>query len=107
MTSVDRDDYPPHLQWATDPTGRRYWITAAPSFGFNPLAALLQGLIGSRSPAKSEVHGVVKVVRVEGDQQTEVFFDMDFATFDDACARAKALADEIEQGTFQERSPDS
>jgi hypothetical protein len=104
VSDSEPDEYPPHLQWATDPVGRRYWVTGGPAFGFNPLVAAIKGLFRSRRPAKIEVEGVVTVTRVEGEQETEVFVMM-CDTLDEARAKAKTLAKEIEAGTFQEQPP--
>jgi hypothetical protein len=102
VPDINAEDYPPHLQWATDPSGRRYWVTGGPTFGFNPLIAAIKGLLGSKAPAKTEVQGRVTVTRVEGEQRTEVF-EMDCNTLEEAHAKAKSLAEQIQAGTFQEQ----
>jgi hypothetical protein len=94
--------FPPrHLQWATDPSGRRYWVTGGPTFGFNPLVSLIKGLLGSKAHAKAEVRGHVTVTLVEGDQRTEVF-ETDCNTWEEARAQGKSLAEQIQAGTFKE-----
>ena len=97
------EDHPPHLQWATDPAGRRYWIQGGPTFGGNLLTDALRAIF-SRKPAPTEVGGVVIVTRVEGDERTKVFV-LHCSTLDEARAKAISLAGEIEAGTFQEQPP--
>ncbi len=100
---VNPEDYPPHLQWATDPAGRRYWIQGVPSFGFNPLVSVVKSLFSrTKAPATIEVGGVVMVTRVEGEQRTDVF-ELHCSTLDEARAKAVSLAGEIEAGTFKEQ----
>lgn len=101
MSDFNPEDYPPHLQWATDPTGRRYWIQGGPSFGGNPLAGALRSLLGQK-PAPPEVRGVVMVTRIEGGERTEVF-EAHYDTLDEARVKAVSLAEQIEAGTFKEQ----
>ena len=70
----DFDPEAPHLQWATDPAGRRYWIQGGPSYTSNPLTGLIKAVFSRKQrPPHIEVEGVVMVTRVEGEQRTEVF----------------------------------
>jgi hypothetical protein len=99
VTDVKPEDYPPHLQWATDTAGRRYWIQGGPVIGRSGWRAYF-----SQKPAPPEIRGVVMVTRVEGDERTEVFVEH-YITLDEARAKAVDLAAEVEVGTFQEKSP--
>jgi hypothetical protein len=100
----DLDREAPHLQWATDPAGRRYWIQGGPSYGGNPLTGLIKAFFSrERRPPHIEVGGVVMVTRVEGEQRIEVF-EWHCSTLEEARAKAISLAGEIEAGTFQEQT---
>jgi hypothetical protein len=89
---------PPHLQWATDPAGGRYWIQGVPAFGRSGWTLVF----GKSGPP--EIMGMITVERVEGDQRTGVFMQHCY-TLEEARALAVALADQIEAGTFQEQPP--
>ena len=69
------------MQWATDPTGRRFWIQEGPVIGRSGWRASF-----SQKPAPPEIRGVVTVTRVEGDERTEVF-EAHCDTLDEARAK--------------------
>ena len=98
MSGFKPEDNPPHLQWATDPAGRRYWIQGVPAFGQSGWRTLF-----SRSPVPPQVSGMVTVERVEGDDRTEVF-SLHCDSLDVARAKAISLAAQIEAGTFEEQT---
>lgn len=99
----DPEGHTPHLQWATDPSGRRYWIQGAPAFGSNPLTDAIRAAFSKR-PTAPEVRGMVTVERVTGDERTDVFM-LRCNTLDEARAKAISLAGEIETGNFEEQPP--
>jgi hypothetical protein len=99
VSDLNPEDYPPHLQWATDPAGRRYWIQGVPAFGHVGRALF------SRYPGPPEVTGVVVVARVEGEKRTDVYH-FHCSTLAEARAKAIAVAREIEAGTFVEHALD-
>ncbi len=98
MSDFKPEDNPPHLQWATDPAGRRYWIQGVPAFGRSGWALVF----GKSGPP--EVTGMVTVERVESDQRTDVYM-LHCDTLEEARAQAVTLAEQIEAGTFREQPP--
>ena len=107
---VPPDDFDAHVQWAIDPSGRRYWVQAVPSFGGNPLApvvrALKARLLGRPRVTQTdvEVGGVVMVTRVDGAVETDVLL-RHRDTLAEARAEAMSTAEKIEAGTFREHPP--
>ncbi len=100
----------PHLQWATDPAGRQYWIQGGPALGGTPhadavraLGDALRRVVGRPQPRRRlDVGGIVTVTRVDGEQETEVLESF-CETLEEARAAAVAVAAEIEAGRFEER----
>ena len=102
---VPADDLTPHLQWATDPAGRRYWIQGGPCFGGDLWTDAIRPFF-TRKERPPQVQGIVLVTRVEGDQETQVFESL-CSTLDEARFKASSLAEEIQGGTFREQPPRS
>jgi hypothetical protein len=98
VNDFNPEDYPPHLQSATDPAGRRYWIQGVPAFGHSGRALF------SWKPGLPDITGMVMVERVEGDKRTEVFM-LRCDTLEEARGQSVTLAEQIEAGDFRDQPP--